>query len=210
MRRGACSVLRSVPSDRRRRSVYRLAHDRPLQDLFAEHGLDKVSGDEANRLLVEFGYRVDGDAVLDNPFRRRRSPKSRFSDGSFPVFYSALDSATAEAEVRHRAPTYLGGVGKPRTAYYWLFRCVFEGVEKDLRPQIGTWPHLIHKRDYTFCNQLGAEAVELKVDGLVTWSARRRRGVNLPVFSRRALRDPGTIRLVAITYDPAAGSVSIR
>lgn len=182
-----------------------------MEEILAELQLDASAGAEIAADLVGFGYVLNERELLDTPFRTKRTRKpTRFSDGSFPVFYSSLDSETAEEEVRYWARTFMGNPPKPRTVYRWLFRCTFEGDEKDLRPQIGTWPHLIHKRDYTFCNQLGADAVRLRVDGLVTWSARRPRGVNLPVFSRRALRDPGTLRLVAITYDPVTGLVSIR
>lgn len=174
--------------------------------------LDANAPDELRAFLPDNAFRWEGEAMLDNFFERggRLGDRTRFSDGSFPVFYSALDIATTEAEVKHWAPTFLGAPGQPRTQYRWLFRCTFEGVEKDLRPQVNTWPDLLHDSDYTFCNQLGAEAVQLKLDGLVTWSARRRQGVNLPVFSRRALRNPGAIRLVEITYDPTTRSVSIR
>ena len=191
--------------------MYRLARDRPIEDIFAEHGLDASAGTEIVADLVEFGYALNERELLDTPFRpkRKRNP-TRFSDGSFPVFYSSLDSDTAEAEVRHWTPTFMGRPGRPRTAYFRLFRCTFEGLEKDLRPHIGAWPNLVHDSDYTFCNQVGAEAVELGLDGLVTWSARRAQGANLPVFSRPSLRDPETGGLIALTYDPATGSVSVR
>lgn len=182
-----------------------------MEEVLAELQLDASAGADIAADLAAFGYAVNEQELLDTPFRPKRNRKpTRFSDGSFPVFYSSLDPETAEEEVRYWAPTFMGSPPRLRTVYRWLFRCTFEGVEKDLRPQIRTWPHLIHKSNYTFCNQLGAEAVRLKVDGLVTRSARRRRGVNLPVFSRRALRDPGMVRLVAITYDPATGAVSVR
>ena len=191
--------------------MYRLARDRPLEEVLDEHALDPSAGADIAADLLEFGYALDERELLETPFRTKRTRQpTRFSDGSIPVFYSSLDPETAEEEVKYWAPAFMGSPPHPRTAYRWLFRCTFEGDEKDLRPQIGTWPHLVHKSDYTFCNQLGTEAVRLKVAGLVTWSARRRRGVNLPVFSRHALRDPGMLRLVAITYDPATGSVSIR
>ena len=174
--------------------------------------LDANALDELRAFVPQSAFQWDWEAMLDSSFQRRRTlgDRTRFSDGSFPVFYTSLDSSTAEAEVKHWEQKLQGGSGERTTSYRWLFFCTFEGDEKDLRPQIGTWPHLIHKSDYTFCNQLGAEAVQLKVDGLVTWSARRPQGTNLPVFSRRALRNPMTVRAVALTYDPATSSVSIR
>ena len=174
--------------------------------------LDADAADELRAFLPDSAFRWEGEAMLDNFFERggRLGDRTRFSDGSFPVFYSALDSATTEAEVKHWAPTFLGGPRQPRTQYRWLFRCMFEGNEKDLRRQVETWPDLVHDSDYTFCNQLGAEAVQLGLDGLVTWSVRRPQGVNVPVFSRCSLSAPETEVLVAITYDPATRLVSVR
>lgn len=188
-----------------------MARDRSMEEVLAEHELDASAGADITADLVEFGYALNDRELLDTPFRQKRKRQpTRFSGGSFPVFYSSLDSETAEAEIRHWAPRFMGRPERPRTAYYCRFRCTFKGVEKDLRPQIGTWPNLTHDSDYTFCNQLGAEAVELGLDGLTTWSARRAQGVNVPVFSRRSLSNPKTVRLVTVTYNPATGSVSVQ
>lgn len=206
------SALEGVPSQNNRRRVYRLAVAVPSEGCLAEMQLDDEAPEELRAFLPDSAFRWEGDEMLDNLFRRSGTlgDRTRFSDGSFPVFYSSLDAVTTEAEIKHWAPTFLGGPRRPRTQYRWLFRCTFDGVEKDVRPQTDTWPGLIHESDYTFCNQLGADAVRLEVDGIVTWSVRRREGVNLPVFSRGALRDTRRIRLVAITYDPRTGSVSIQ
>ena len=206
------SVLEGIPDHSSRRRVYRLAVAVRSDGCLPEMDFDADATDELRAFLPDSAFRWEGEAMLDNFFERggRLGDRTRFSDGSFPVFYSSLDSATTEAEVKHWAPTLLGGPGRPRTEYRWLFRCTFDGSEKDLRPQIGTWPNLVHDSDYTFCNRLGAEAVELGVDGLVTWSARRADGVNVPVFSRGSLSEPEGIRLVVVTYDPATSSVSIR
>ena len=68
---------------------------------------------------------------------------------------------------------------------------------------------MVHKSNYTFCNQLGAEAKVLEIDGLVTGSARYK-GSNLPVFTRSAVSDPELGGVVAMTYDPSTGNVSVR
>lgn len=206
------SVLEGIPSRRNRRPVYRLAVAVRSDGCLPEMNLDADAADELQAFLPDSAFRWEGEAMLDNFFERgaRLGDRTRFSDGSFPVFYSSLESATTEAEVKHWAPTFLGGPGQPRTQYRWLFRCTFAGLEKDVRPQTETWPDLVHHRDYTFCNRLGAEAVQLGLDGLVTWSVRRPQGVNVPVFSRRSLSAPAPERLVAITYDPATRSVSLR
>ena len=193
-------MLESVPSRRRRRTVYRLACDDRLQEVISELGLPQSVGADFRNLLDEWGYDPKSAEWLDIPFRpKKRRRASRFSDGSFPVFYSSLDSETAQAEVRHWGPSVLGKPSQPRTAYYRLFHCMFHGVAKDLRPCREAWADLVHKTDYAFCNRIGAEAIQLGLDGLVTWSARRPEGANLPVFSRASLRDSVAEGLMALT-----------
>ncbi len=188
-----------------------MARDDRLQEVISELGLPQSVGADFRNLLDEWGYDPKSAEWLDIPFRpKKRRRASRFSDGSFPVFYSSLDSETAQAEVRHWGPAFLGNPRRSRTAFYRLFHCTFHGVEKDLRACRAAWPELVHETDYALCNRIGAEAIQLDVDGLVTWSARRPVGANLPVFSRASLRDPVAEGLMALTYEPADGSVSLR
>ena len=144
------------------------------------------------------------------PMMRRLGNASRFSDGSFQVFYSSTEAETAEAEIQHLFRRAFAGRPKsPRTAYYARFACDFDGLVKDLRPKEAQWPKLVHDNDYRFCNKLGAEAVELGLAGLLTPSVRRKTGTNLPVFTRKAISNPGDYILMAVTYDPGAGKVSL-
>ena len=71
------------------------------------------------------------------------------------------------------------------------------------------WPDLTHDSDYGFCNGLGTEAVDSDLDGLLTPSARRPNGTNLPVFKRRAISNPVVHALVAMTLDPSNGEVVV-
>lgn len=107
--------------------------------------------------------------------------------------------------MRHWFPGSLGQPAETRTIYYQRFSCVFSGTEKDLRPQASEWAGLIAD-DYAFCNDLGAEARQLGLDGLIVPSARHS-GANQPVFQRGALEDPRREGLVAMTYNPKTRSV---
>ena len=198
-------MLQTIPTRNGRRRVFRLANI-PLDALRDELQFDAQSNDELQQILAAVGYRTDLDELCDGPFRptRRFRRRTRFSDGSFPVFYSSLDIATAEAEVKHWFPRFCGSTRSPRTAYYHRFQCAFRGTEKDLRPQAAEWPGLVDRSDYTFCNQLGAEAVQSGLAGLVTPSARHD-GANLPVFRRDAVSDPELLDLAAVTFDPNTG-----
>lgn len=195
----------------RRERVFRLARDLKLEEELARHDLDEAARNDIATALKAYGYSTDIGALLSIPFRRKRRRRAtRFSDGSFPVFYGSLEPETARSEVQHWAPSFLGRPGQSRTACYRLFRCSFRGVEKDLRPYREKWPALVQGTGYAFCNRIGAEAIRLAVDGLLTWSARRPEGTNLPVFSRASLRDPVAAELVAPTYEPTSRSVSLR
>ena len=203
-------MLEGVQSQKIRRRVFRFAAIPGVDELFAELDLDAQSNDELRDLLTARGQMTNVDELCDGPFRPKRKfrNRTRFSDGSFPVFYSSLEISTAEAEVRHWFPQYSGQPRQPRTGYYQRFSCTFDGVEKDLRPKIAEWPDLVHDTDYTFCNQLGAEAKSLNIDSLATWSARHK-GTNVPIFERPGIGNPDLEGLIALTYYPDSGEVVV-
>ena len=196
-------MLEEVQSQTIRHRVFRFAALPKMEEFLAELDLDPQSNDELRELLTDRGHLTNMDELCDGPFRLKRKfrNRTRFSDGSFPVFYSSLEVSTAEAEVRHWFPQYSGQPRLPRTGYYQRFSCTFDGVEKDLRPKIDEWPDLVHPTDYIFCNQLGAEAKSLNIDGLATWSARHE-GTNVPIFERRAIDNPNSEGVIALTYYP--------
>lgn len=203
-------MLKEVQSQEIRRRVFRFATIPSMDEILAELDLDAQSSDELRDLLTDRGHMTDMDELCDGPFRPKRKfrHRTRFSDGSFPVFYSSLEPLTAEAEIRHWFPQYSGQPQRPRTGYYQRFSCTFDGDEKDLRPKIDEWPDLVHDTDYTFCNQLGAEAKSLRIDGLATWSVRHE-GTNIPIFERRAIGNPNLEGVIALTYHPDSGEVLV-
>lgn len=204
-------MLEELPSQECRRQVFRFATIPMTEELISEVGIDPRGEDELREFLADHGYRPRNDELLDGPFRQKRRLRepTRFSDGSFPVFYSSLDAATAEAEVQHRFLIHGGEPQTPRSWYFQQFSCTFDGVEIDLRPKLQEWPDLVHDSNYSFCNKVGAEAKRSDIDGLVTRSARCE-GENLPVFTRRAVRAPELGSIVIMTYDPNTGNVSVQ
>lgn len=204
------NFLDQVTSHHRTRKTFRLAvaHN---YDLLSDLGLDGAGQEELKALLQKTGYDRVPDTFLDTAFRKskRLGTKTRFSDGSFPVFYSSLETSTAEAEIRYWMPRVMGKPTAMRTAYYQEVTCTFDGIEKDLRGMVGQWPDLIHKTDYKFCNRLGAEAVRSNVDAFVTPSVRRSSGSNLPIFNRRAASSAELGSVSAFTFNPQTGDVTV-
>ena len=205
-------MLDGITSERNRRIVFRLSrvslHD---YEFLTDLNLDVEGRQELLNLLSGRIPLEPLDELLDGPFRpnKKLRKKTRYSDGSFPVFYSAMEAETAEAEMAYWfRKDYVGKPRSNRTAYYQGFRCTFEGLEKDLRSKTMDWPDLVHESDYSFCNQLGAEAREWVIDGLVVPSARHE-GENMPIFARRAVSGPELEGTVAMTYSSDTGEVSI-
>ncbi len=198
-------LLDEIVGKRKRRRVFRLALV-PSGDFAKSLGFDEQSTEELQQTIAAAGYRTGLNELLDSPFRRKPE-RGRFSDGTFPVFYSSLDAETAEAESKYHMPRHAGRPEHSRTMFFRRFSCRFEGVEKDLRPKLGEWPDLVHSSDYTFCNHLGEETRVSGIDGILAPSARRSAGTNLPVFRRRALRDPEKGDLVSLTLNIETGEV---
>ena len=205
-------MLDEIPSERNSRIVFRLSRVSAYDEQFlAQLNLDALAREELMGLL---SGRIPQDPIeelLDGPFllRAKFRTKTRFSDGTFPVFYSALAIETAKAEMAYWfGKDYAGTPRRDRTAYFQCFRCRFEGLEKDLRYKASDWPDLVHESDYSFCNQLGVEAREGGLDGLVVPSARHE-GANMPIFVRHAISGPELEGIVEMTYRPDTDEVSI-
>ncbi len=204
-------LLDQIATDESQRRIYRLSVLIKDDDFFEELGLSREHELELKQFLAASGQEDSLESLLDAPFRpkRRLLHKTRFSDGSYPVFYSALELETAEAESSHWYKAgFCGSPNTARTAYYQRLSCSFHGKEKDLRKVKDEWPQLIDD-DYTFCNAIGSEARDSKLDGLVAPSARRRSGSTTPVFSRRSISQAQDEGVVKVTLVPGNSEVEI-
>ena len=206
------TLLESVSTESLRTDAFRFASQRRAADFLRSEGFDGESANEILELLKSRGISDTLEELCDGPFQSKRrlhkeGYRTRFSDGSFPVFYSALEPETAAAEIKFGFVKFAGTPTRPRTAYYSRFSYRFDGSIKDLRLKQADWPDLTQDNCYRFCNSLGAEAVDAQLDGLVTPSARTSDGTNLPVFRRGAISNPVVHGLVAVTLDPSTGEV---
>ena len=202
-------MLEDIPTNEVSLRIFRLAAQPALADFLKEQGLDENAIREMEALLRSRSITGTLEELCDAPFKPKKRLKkaTRFSDSSFPVFYSSLETDTAKTEACHQFLKFAGRPKKPRTVHYICFSCSFDGSAKDLRPMLDTWPQLIDD-DYQFCNELGTKAVELQLDGLLSPSARNESGTNVPVFTRASISNPHETVSVAVTYDPSSGTVS--
>jgi hypothetical protein len=128
---------------------------------------------------------------IDYPFRNWM--KSRYSDGSFGVWYGSdtIETTAYETAFHWRfglledAGFVEPGISVERSVYQ--IRC--DAALLDLRDSITSFPALIHPTDYTFTQQVGARLNHEGHPGLTTKSARCG-GDMYAMFNRNVLSNP--------------------
>jgi hypothetical protein len=193
------SVFRNIKSVRVSQDLW--------DDLAAEGLSSRDVGALAQKLdaLVKPAFYTSSIPIIDRPFEEaiwfeavaypfRHLQASRFSDGSFGVWYG---SSSVETTVHE-------------TAYHWFVdflrdaqferedvigeRKVYEvGLSAallDVRALADQVPALVGTKDYSACQSIGAQIHREGHPGLLTRSARHRRGENVAIFNPVVLADP--------------------
>ena len=114
------SLLASIETRDTRAPIFRLASDQSVEDFIGEEGYDSTSAAELMELVEPTATRDLERALLDAPFKprpllARAGSSTRFSDGSFSVFYGALEADTADAEIRYWHPKKSRALELPTT-----------------------------------------------------------------------------------------------
>lgn len=126
------------------------------------------------------------------PFKHWQS--SRFSDGSFGVWYG---SDSVETTVYESAYHWYSGLLKDAgfdTQTVAIERKVYsvacQAALLDFRKESSKHEGLLHATDYTFCHSVGARIHREGHPGLVTQSVRRSAGENFAIFNSGVLSKP--------------------
>jgi hypothetical protein len=172
----------------------------------------RVCGDRSELVLKKIGFRysnvlldkrraVERAISLDVKFAldlsRGRFGISRYSDGSWPVLYTALDSDTSFHEVAfHARKEWLIGMRHGATVpKFKSSRKLLYVLGVDSTSQldhVSPDPNLV-SADYSYCHAIAAGARSAGFASLKVPSARRRTGVCVPVFDRSAVRSRTSI-----------------
>jgi RES domain len=165
-----------------------------------------LSDNQVLRVLAFRGRRRSID-LTKNPFRKKQwlmgkyGLETRFSDGTWPTFYSALSEATARKEAGHHHAKYAVQAGdEAMPVYYSRIACKFQGSHVDLWPKLGEWDLI--SESYEFCQELGNEAHVGGLGAFWTPSARDRpEGSCIPVFVERTIGDVVVTGTAKFAYD---------
>lgn len=180
---------------------------RASQDLF-----DDLTDDPAEWLMAQ---KVEDEVkpppyssrkpVIDRPFEDahwfnainwpfKHWQTSRFSDGSFGVWYGSESvETTVHESAYHWYRGLLGDAGFEQLAVvaerkvYWV---ACNAALLDFRQAAAAQPDLLHPSDYTFCQTVGARIHREGHPGLLTRSVRRPAGENLAIFNPAVLSNP--------------------
>lgn len=140
--------------------------------------------------------------------------RSRFSTGSFGVWYGADDLLTSVHETVHHfqvdtlaseAATREQEIVQERRAH--LVACTAALV--DLRPHLEHEPELQDPNDYNACQTLGARLYHASLPGILTRSVRHPQGEVIGVFRQDALNNVRTVCYLTYRLDVATGHVRI-
>lgn len=146
--------------------------------------------------------------AIGYPFRHWQ--ESRYSDGTFGIWYGSGDIETSVHETVHHwyhgflkdADFCVGGVVVERKVY--RVRCV--SALLDFRPLVGDYPDLVHDHDYTLSHAIGGRLHREGHPGLVTRSARCA-GENYAILNPDVLSEPR--HACHLTYRLAGNRVEV-
>jgi hypothetical protein len=115
---------------------------------------------------------------------------SRFSDGSYGVFYCAREARTAVAETRYHAALFLAATNEPPLRQQMrLYTVLARGEAIDLRNDQALDPAVLSPTDYSAGQALGRRLRAAGAAGIVYPSVREASGECLAAFNTSLLRD---------------------
>ncbi len=179
------------------------------QDLEAILELDALTNpmlrnEVGNIQLVPPEDRVSGPgtSVIMAAFTHVNPNGSRFSDGTYGVFYAANDLDTAIAETkRHRERFMIATAQRRLELDMRVYLADLEGRLHDLRGQMAAQPLIYHTDNYVAGQHLGRTLREGGSNGIVYDSVRRTGGECVAVFRPRLLSNARQERHLRYVWD---------
>ncbi len=179
------------------------------QDLEAIFELDALTNprlrDEAGAIQVfpaEDRISGPGTSIIMAAFAHLNPSGSRFSDGSYGVFYSANHLDTAIAETRHYRERFLRATSQPHMELDMRVYLVdLEGKLHDLRGQGTTQPLIYHPDDHAAGQHLSRTLHESGSNGIVYDSLRQAGGECAAVFRPSVLSNARQERHLCYVWD---------
>ena len=189
------NVIRNIVSIRSSQDLFDDLTSSPDEWTLAQHVEDEVKPPpyQSTTPVIHRPFEdVQWFNAIGWPFRHWQA--SRFSDGSFGVWYGCDSAETSVYETAyHWFSGFLTDAGFEKEQVIGerkLYEVVCDAALVDLRPLTATQPSLIHKSDYSTTQSVGAKLHREGHPGLVTASARHASGQNYAVLNPNVLSNP--------------------
>lgn len=187
-------ACRIVPT--RHPSVYlfdRVAGPEDFEALYALESMtnDRVRDEVGHIHLVAPQDRIFGPGTgpIMAAFTHLNPLGSRFSDGSFGVFYAAADRATAVAETRYHHGRFLAATAQgPMHLPMRLYKVSIDARLHDLRPPDAAPEAIYHPDDYRAAQSLGRQLHDQGSAGVAYRSVRQPGGQCVGLFKPTGAR----------------------
>ena len=154
--------------------------------------------------LVPSDERISGtgSTPIMAAFTHLNPEGSRFSDGSYGVYYAAHDLDTAIAEVSHHRAVFMARTQEPAIDIdLRLIVAPLDARLHDLRGLRRSAPQLYDPDDYAAGRVLGRQLRQAGSWGVLYHSVRRRGGLCAGVFRPRALKPARESAHIALHWD---------
>ena len=136
--------------------------------------------------------------AIDYVFNQRGWYRSRFSDGSFPVWYGSMELTSTFYETVFHWKRFMADSsgllraagGEPVYHARTVFNVSCQSTLVDFREKVSEFPFLVSKDNYSKTQDLGLQLFHEGLPGLISQSARYEAGTNIIVFKKKSLKDP--------------------
>lgn len=172
----------------------RVARPEDFEALYALEALtnDRIRDELGEIALVPAEERLfgPGSGPIMAAFTHLNPQGSRFSDGTYGVFYCAKEKGTAIAETRYHAARFMIATREPAMRLQMrLYTVKAEGVATDLRTAAVAEPGLVDPADYRYAQGVGRRLRLQGSQGILYPSVRHPGGECLAALRTGILRD---------------------
>lgn len=184
----------------------RVANPEDWEAIIAVESLtnDRIRDDAGQIQLVPPGDRISGPgaSTIMAAFTHPNPEGSRFSDGSYGVFYAAHDLDTALEETKYHRSRFMRATTQPAMELDMRVYAVdLNGNIHDIRRLKNSLPRVYSRDSYATSQELGRSLRDLGSHGIVYDSVRRKGGQCAAVFRARVLSNCRQERHLSYVWD---------
>ncbi|NJL50274.1 MAG: RES family NAD+ phosphorylase [Blastochloris sp.] len=160
----------------------------PLNGFSRNASLTSMASESIRLVPPEDRVSGPGSRIIMAAFTHLNPVGSRFTDGTYGVFYAANDLATAIAETAYHREGFMRATGEGRMELDMRVHLVdLVAALHDLRGRKAEYPLVYHADNYAAGQHLAATLRKYGSNGIVYDSVRRQGGECVAVFRARML-----------------------